>query len=214
MTHPSFDRLGDHVDALPGAARQREVEAHLAACAACSEVVARLRALRAEAAQLPDDTGIPDGLWEDVRATIASRQVVALPQAGPARRAGWRTLAAAAVALVMVSSATTAVLLQRAPIAAEGPLAVVPASWEASEAGYLESAAALRAQLDAQRATLSPATIAAVEAALAAIDVAIDEARTALLADPANATLADLLASNYRQKVDLLRRATQLASTT
>ena len=36
------------------------------------------------------------------------------------------------------------------------------------------------------------------------------EARAALLTDPANAALADLLASNYRQKVELLRRATQL----
>ena len=46
-----------------------------------------------------------------------------------------------------------------------------------------------------------------IEAALA-----YDEAREALLRDPANAALTELLASNYRQKIGLLRRMTQLAS--
>jgi anti-sigma factor RsiW len=214
MTHPSFEQLDNCLDDLLSPTQQEEVQAHVATCPACAATVSALQALRTEVARLPSVTAVPDGLWQRVRATIATRQVVALPHAGPARRAGWRTFTAAAVALVLVSSATTALLMRRDPATAGMPVEVVPAAWQASEAGYLESVASLRAQLDGQRAALSPATVEAVEAALATIDAAIAEARAVLLADPANATLADLLASNYRQKVDLLRRATQLASTT
>jgi hypothetical protein len=71
----------------------------------------------------------------------------------------------------------------------------------------------LREQLAVMHGELSPATIQAVEQSLSTIDVAIAEAREALLRDPANAALPELLASNYRQKIDLLRRATQIPST-
>ena len=71
----------------------------------------------------------------------------------------------------------------------------------------------LRAELQALHDDLSPETVVKVEHALATIDLAIAEGREALLRDPANTALSELVASNYRQKIDLLRRMTQLAST-
>jgi hypothetical protein len=86
---------------------------------------------------------------------------------------------------------------------------VLPASFSATESAYLANVAELEALLDSERAALAPATVAVVEAALATIDAAIAEARTALLADPANHELAERLGANYRQKVELLRRAAE-----
>jgi hypothetical protein len=133
---------------------------------------------------------------------------------------GW--LAAAALVLMALSSGLTALYLQRPgdgarvavradasmSAAADDP-AVLPASFSATESAYLANVAELEALLDSERAALAPATVAVVEAALATIDAAIAEARTALLADPANHELAERLGANYRQKVELLRRAAE-----
>jgi hypothetical protein len=53
-----------------------------------------------------------------------------------------------------------------------------------------------------------------VEASLRVIDDAIDEARHALAADPANLDLLDLLAASYERKLELLRRANELPPST
>jgi hypothetical protein len=133
-----------------------------------------------------------------------------------------RWLAAAALVLMALSSGLTALYLQRPgdgarvaaradasiSAAADDP-AVLPASFSATESAYLANVAELEALLDSERAALAPATVAVVEAALATIDAAIAEARTALLADPANHELAERLGANYRQKVELLRRAAE-----
>lgn len=216
MTHPDVSHLNDFVDARLAAGAQREVERHLADCASCREEVADLRRLLAATAALPEALPAPEGLWTEVRETIDARRVVAFP-GSRARPRSWSTrmLVAAATVLVVLSSGTTALLLRdRAPAAPPDGAALLPAAWVTTETGYIESAASLQSQLDAQRAVLDPATVAAVERALATVDAAIAEARDALLRDPANAALLDLLASNHRQKVDLLRRATQLASST
>ncbi len=89
----------------------------------------------------------------------------------------------------------------------------LPAAFAQTERTYLASVAEVEALLAAQRATLAPETVAIVDRALATIDSAIAEARTALLADPANRALADLLETSYRQKLDLLRRTAGLYQT-
>ncbi len=237
MTHLESELLHDHIDGRLDPAQERRVADHLATCAQCRDDVQALRDLVSRAAGLAPSVPVPEELWSDVRATIGGRQVRPI---GPPSVGRWspRLLVAAATALVVVSSGTTAYLMRDSsprPGLDPGPGVVqrptpdvvasqhagapavsraLPASWQATEAGYLESVASLRAQLDAQRDALDPATVAAVERSLATIDSAIAEARDALLRDPANAAVSDLLASNYRQKVELLRRATQLTSST
>ena len=107
----------------------------------------------------------------------------------------------------MVATGTTADRRCRLRLAV--PPAALPASFAATEAAYLDDLAELHAAFVAQRHALAPATITVVERSLAAIDAAIAEARAALVADPANQALAELLSTTYRQKVELLRRAAE-----
>jgi len=65
-----------------------------------------------------------------------------------------------------------------------------------------------------QRSSLSPETIRTVDHSLAVVDSAIKEARSALLADPNNQVLVDLLSATYQRKLDLLRRTSELGSRT
>jgi hypothetical protein len=80
-------------------------------------------------------------------------------------------------------------------------------------ARYDAAIAELETALDKQRGKLDPKTVQVVERNLALIDRAIADARTALAADPASRYLNAHLASTMRQKVDLLRRVNDMAST-
>jgi hypothetical protein len=64
--------------------------------------------------------------------------------------------------------------------------------------------------LDQQQTVLAPETIAQLKASLRTIDDAISEARSALLRDPNNKLLIEMLSANYKQKLDLLRRSTEM----
>jgi anti-sigma factor RsiW len=77
-----------------------------------------------------------------------------------------------------------------------------------------EAIAELRKALAKERDRLDPATVRALESNLAIIDLAIDQAKRALAADPANTYVKEHLAETMRRKVELLQRATLLASTT
>ena len=70
----------------------------------------------------------------------------------------------------------------------------------------------LRQVLASRRDELNPATVQALEESLRAIDKAIRQAQLALAADPKNPYLRDHLDDTMRRKVDLMRRATMLAS--
>lgn len=63
-----------------------------------------------------------------------------------------------------------------------------------------------------ERDRLDPRTVLVIERNLKAIDDAIQEARMALTADPANTYLNSHLADARRRKLELLRHATTLAS--
>ena len=60
--------------------------------------------------------------------------------------------------------------------------------------------------MELRRATLPPATRTAIDDDLRTIDDAIKELEVAVAHDPSNSALRQLLASSYRQKVDLLER--------
>lgn len=262
LRHPGWDTINDLADGRLDAAREDMVRAHLGRCASCRATIDELQRLRAMAAALPPSLELPDGLWDDVAASIAGAGQAAGPRGaiGPTTaddasrrsappsvlpdsysgaaatitasvggaRAGRRLpvgwLAAAAVVLMALSSGLTALYLRRDGDAAVrvardaggarrdpggAATAALPAALGATESAYLANVAELEALLEAQRGALAPSTIAVVETALATIDEAIAEARAALLADPANQELAERLGANYRQKVELLRRAAE-----
>lgn len=130
-------------------------------------------------------------------------------------------LAAAAALLVATSAGVSWLVRSRMT---EQPPPQVAAAPAASDAGG-DRAAAIRvanfadAQYDAAvsdlqraladgRGRLDPKTIDVLERNLAIIDQAIDQARKALAADPANTYLNAYLADARRRKLDLLREAT------
>lgn len=219
--HLSWETLNDLVDGMLSESSSAAATAHVRECEACAAALNELRATIAATGGLPTSMKPPDDLWSDVRATIEASKVAHLPSPsgnGRATARGWwvtpRRLAAAAVVLVAATASVTSfVLSARSPegMAEPSPM-MMSVSWQVSERAFQASVLELREQLQALHDDLSPETIVKVERALATIDLAIAEGREALLRDPANTALSELVASNYRQKIELLRRVTQLAS--
>lgn len=218
--HLSWETLNDLVDGMLSPSVTSAAEAHVLECELCAASLAGLRATVSAAGGLPTTMNPPEDLWTDVRATIEAGKVAHLPPGAdrvPSR--GWwvtpRRLAAAAVVLVAATAAlTSTVISARSPdeTLAQSTTMTMSVSWQASERVFQASVLELREQLEALHEHLSPGTLVKVERALATIDLAIAEGREALLRDPANTALSELVASNYRQKIELLRRVTQLAS--
>jgi len=217
MSHLSEERINDLVDGLVAGDELAEAEGHLRHSAACRDQVAGHRALLGRLAALP--AGIDPGV--DLRPAIHAR--VRLPVAGAP---GWRQslrslrypLAAAAVALVLVSSTLTLWLVQREPrsqpLRALGPVTVgTPAGYagfRALESGYAREVAELQRVLEDQRDLLDPETVRLIERNLEVIDRAIAESRAALGGDPNSRALQQMLLSTYRQKVEILQRAAEI----
>jgi hypothetical protein len=83
-----------------------------------------------------------------------------------------------------------------------------------ADAQYDAAVADLERTVKAGRGRLDASTIAIVEHNLQIIDQAINQAREALVTDPANNYLSSHLVEARRRKLDLLRRATALATET
>ena len=83
-----------------------------------------------------------------------------------------------------------------------------------ADAQYDAAVSDLEKALKAGRGQLDASTVAVVEHNLQIIDQAINQAREALASDPANSYLSSHLVEARRRKLDLLRRATALATET
>lgn len=171
--------------------------------------------LRAAITRLPAEVEPESDLWPDIRARIDQGRIQALPGAsGTAvlRQSPWyaqpRRLAASAVLLVSLSASVTWWATGRGD-SVDGVTGSAAAL--ASFASYERSAAELTATLESRRANLDPATRAVLERTLRTIDGAIAEAREALASDPANPAVRAFVATAYRQKIDFLRRANDVA---
>jgi hypothetical protein len=81
----------------------------------------------------------------------------------------------------------------------------------ALEEESLGAGKALVATLQARPRALSDEGLEAIDAGLRTLDRAIDESAAALRADPENPDLVRRLTGHYRQRLSILRRATELA---
>jgi Putative zinc-finger len=81
-----------------------------------------------------------------------------------------------------------------------------------ADAQYDAAVADLENALKTGRGRLDSSTVAIVEQNLQIIDQAINQARQALVGDPANTYLSSHLVETRRRKLDLLRRATALTT--
>lgn len=214
------DRLSDYLDDELPAAERVEVDAHLARCASCREVLAELKAVALRAAALASEAVPPAAdLWPGIEGRIH--------RSGPrVRRAPRRfsftlpQLVAAALALMVLSGSlvwlarlggerTDFPAVTAVNDADAQPPAVAPADF--ADPHYDRAIADLQQVLAAGRDRLDPQTVRVLEANLAAVDRAIEESRDALAIDPANAYLNSHLAAARNRKLGLLRRAATLA---
>lgn len=204
-SHPGIESLSAYADGELDPAAVARVERHLSACVDCREQLRRVRDLVSAAGVLPRDITPPPEVWSSLQGRVARNRV---PSRWKALSGGW--LAAAAVLLVagamlLRPGRSEKMQLDRAPV-------VVPVVLSSVDRNYAGTIADLRGTLEAQRSTLSPATIRVLEHSVAVIDTAIAEARAALASDPANTALVEILSAQYELKVDLLQRATKLSS--
>lgn len=192
------DRLSEYLDGELAAGERSALEAHLATCADCSATIEELRRVVARAKALEDRPPRVD-LWPGIHARLT-----------PGRRVSFSVpqLLAASIALVLLSGGGVWLALRPPPAPSPSPATVQTVRWARADAAVAE----LQEALGRNEARLDTATVRVVRQSLAVIDKAIDQARRALAADPGNAYLNLHLADTMRRKVELLRRANELAA--
>jgi len=226
------DKLSDYLDGELSDAERAAVDAHVASCPSCAatlrdleQVVERARSLPAR----PPEGDLWPGIADRIERTPPTR--VLRFARGEARRISFTVpqLAAASVVLALVSGGLAWRLhdgrANPPAVAVTAPPGVAPAEPPAerlatpaalpvalADAQYDAAVADLQSALDRGRGRLDKTTIAIVEHNLHIIDQAIDQARQALEADPANGYLSGHLAEARRRKLDLLRRAAALTA--
>lgn len=197
------------------------VAEHIAGCAICLAEVESLKQIIARAGDLPKSIEPPADAWAGIRQTI-ERDARALERpawssSGLRWTRAW-TLAASALVVATLSSAVTFMYATHdgrndtpsASAAAGGETPANFAAFTLEESNFLRTASMLEDLLDSQQSALAPETVKQLKASLRTIDEAILEARNALARDPANGMLIEMLSASYRQKVDLLRRSTEM----
>jgi hypothetical protein len=225
MTHEVIKHLlDDYVTGDLTDEARAPVAEHIEACDLCRSEIESLEAIVARARELPRTVEPPAEAWSAIRGAIARDESAMRAGKHFVRVGNRRTsyLVAASVLLAaLLSSAGTAWYLNArnsgpnaevasASNALSGTTPATLAAFTVEENNYLRTASRLQDLLDQQEGSLAPETVAQLRASLHAIDDAINEARSALARDPANGLLVEMLSSNYRQKVDLLRRSTEM----
>jgi hypothetical protein len=234
--------LSDYLDDGLDAGSRTQLESHLRGCPDCSEALQDLRLVVARARTLPARGLAPDvDLWPAIEARIRGAALPPAPAGFPVRRgSAWTKrrvsfslpqLAAACVALAIISGSAVWYARRSAldgPTVRSGGLIAGTADVDRSRNGFGDMIPAgtnrgqtapskagleeLRRILADGRDKLDPATVRTLEESLTIIEIAISQARRALEADPANPYVRTHLDKTMKQKVDLLRRATMLAS--
>jgi hypothetical protein len=236
MTHEEIlELLDEFVGGELPPREEREVRRHLMACEGCRAEEQALRALLDRAAALPDEVAPARDLWQDIaprlqsRASLPDEPAERMPEVrviGPrvVRPLPWWLLAAASIALVVVTSFATLRVSGRAGQPAATPTIAsqtaqppagtgTPASLVAfrpAEREYEKAITDLQTVLATRRARMAPQTVATLEANLRIIDQAIRESRAALAADPNSPELTQMLTGAYDAKLDVLRQAVSL----
>lgn len=230
MTHDVIRHLlDDYVTGELTEDARAPVAEHIAGCEICSAEVESLNIMLARAAELPRSIDPPVESWSVIRQAIDQDMEALKGAARSAVRAesreGWFAprrvvmMAAAALIVAVLSSGATFLYATRDGRTADASGSAPPAQGETpaslaaftiEENNYMRTANILKDLLDSQRDVLAPETVAQLNASLRTIDEAILEARNALARDPANKMLVEMLSASYRQKVDLLRRTTEM----
>jgi anti-sigma-K factor RskA len=225
MTHEVIRHLlDDYVTGDLTEDARAPVAEHVSVCAICGAEVDGLRRILERATDLPKSIDPPAEAWSNIRSAILRDEKIAASRGDSSEVGFWRRrsamVAAAAVVVAVLSSSITALYLNSrspsSPVAtsardsSEGAGPTTFAAFTVEENNYLRQASMLQDLLDQQESALAPETVAQLKTSLHTIDEAISEARSALARDPSNKLLVEMLSANYKQKVDLLRRSTEI----
>ena len=207
MTHPQTELWSDYIDGELSLADVRELEAHLEVCDECRLLLDDLRRVVARAGTLEDRPPRAD-LWPRVSAQVGfarRRFAFSMPE-----------LLAAGIALMLISGGGVAYLLRDRAGAPEvstmRPSEPVVRTVSTGE-GYDAAIGQLQLELAKGRGSLDSSTTRVIEEKLALIDQAILDAERAVAADPGSEYLRAHLTRSRLNKLDLLRRATELTRT-
>jgi len=219
MTDPWTTRLSDYLDGTLPAEERPALDRHLAECAECRATVNDLREIVAEAGTLGDRPPATD-LWPGVVARIRpGGAIMPIEEVRTARRrlvtisVPW--LVAAGIALTVLSGSASWWLGQRhepsaTPVVVPRPPVMGAATRRIATVTYDQAVAELQKILEAGRGRLDSTTVQVLELNLAIIDRALNQARQAIAADPANRYLEEHLQQTLQQKLDLMRHAADL----
>jgi hypothetical protein len=151
-------------------------------------------------------------LWPGIKNTIAEPL-----------RARWNTVFAQAAAVLLLVGASSGLtylaMTEKAPVATlvtdNTGLNYERASFGGHYTlgpGYQDARSSLKAQLDEQLERLSPEARAEVEKNINAIRAAIDEINSALVDEPDNILLQELLLSTYREELSVMMKVDRVAN--
>jgi hypothetical protein len=199
--------------------RAHELQAHLRVCAACASDVGRLRLVSQRySAPVEPDRPLAE-LWPAIRARIEHGKVIPLASPHAVARPRRLSLLRGAAVVGLGAAAAVAMVVLRRPARLTVDTGARPRPEPARDSArvliltadsvrsYQEEARVLLDRLELQRAMIRPEAMASIERDLKVIDEAIAELEAAIQRDPGNPALRQLLASSYRQKVELLKRA-------
>lgn len=230
MSDRYTERLSDYLDGELSEPERSDTERHLRACPECAatldglgRVATRAGAL-AESGPLADvsDPALARELWSGIEVRIGRRSRAAEWSRGADRRERGRftislpQLVAACLAAAVLSGSAVWFLKSGGPResgelipGSTSSAAIQPAAYPVASSAAVEE---LRRTLANKRNDLDPETVRTLEQSLMIIEVAIREGQRALAADPRNPYIRAHLDETMRRKVELLHRATMLAS--
>jgi hypothetical protein len=216
MNEHLTERLSAYVDGELDDEARAAAEVHLTVCAECRSAVQDLRRVVSLARALDDRPPAQD-LWPAIAERIgAAPRADIVPLASRRRRFAFSMpqLAAAGIALSLLSAATAGTAVRFLAPAAPASVAAAPATLVRNvsdpSAPYDDAIRELEGLLSARRGDLDSTTVHTVEMSLHVIDLAISQARAAVERDPNNVYLNGHLQSTLDRKLDLLRRAAML----
>lgn len=202
-------------DGTLAAEHSADISEHLVYCEACATDVARIKQLMTRIREIPVAAAPGPDLWPEIRSRIERDKIVQLPagDAGASRQPGglgrrrwWIAAGLAAAAMVAI------VVVPRVDRGGDGVITTGTGNPNMSFVAdsirvYEQEATFLMNELEMRRAMMNPRTRVSVDRDLMIIDKAIAELKEAIARDPKNAALRQLLASSYKQKIELLKRA-------
>jgi anti-sigma factor RsiW len=221
--HEYRDAIAEFVDGALDPARQRDLERHVDGCPVCRALVADLKTIQAAAFTL-DRVELPPHLLPALRARLVDEP---LPSARarlfafPASRNGRLAWLAAAAALLLITTVGIMSVTRSAPphadlVAAQpaatssDPVASVQAELQLATEHYEKAIAQLEEIARSDNGALDPQVAAVFQKNLQVIDLAINESRSALQAQPTSATVQEGLFDAMRSKVALLQQTVEL----